>query len=172
VSRLEPDGEHILIESEWAGGGPGPDPGADIGWRITGRRALDLLRAGEAVVIADAARDARAGALARFEAFAARATVEVPLMRDGRLRGHLFACDAQPRVWTEADLGLARETADRMAEAAERARAEAGLRDSEARFRQLAETIREVFYVIDLDGRRMDYASPAFEEVWGRSLPS
>lgn len=43
------------------------------------------------------------------------------------------------------------------------------IRESEERFRQLAENIRDVFYVINKDFSKIYYVSPAFEEVWGRS---
>ncbi|HEY3244028.1 MAG TPA: PAS domain S-box protein, partial [Phycisphaerae bacterium] len=49
----------------------------------------------------------------------------------------------------------------------ERKRAERVLQESEARFRQLAENIREVFYISDLRAERMLYLSPAFDEIWG-----
>ncbi|HAX80173.1 MAG TPA: hypothetical protein DCY88_31135, partial [Cyanobacteria bacterium UBA11372] len=45
---------------------------------------------------------------------------------------------------------------------------EAALRDSEERFRQLAEHIREIFYLQDAIDPRMLYISPAYEQVWGR----
>jgi PAS domain S-box-containing protein len=53
------------------------------------------------------------------------------------------------------------------AEVAERARAEQELRESERRFRQLAENVREVFWLRTPD--RFLYVSPAYEEIWGRS---
>ncbi len=49
------------------------------------------------------------------------------------------------------------------------ARAERALRESEARFRQLAEGIGEVFWLTDPDHSRVHYVSPAYEDVWGRS---
>lgn len=45
---------------------------------------------------------------------------------------------------------------------------EAAMRDSEERFRQLAENIREVFYIHDRTGRDLEYVSPAYEDIWGR----
>lgn len=48
-----------------------------------------------------------------------------------------------------------------------RKRADAALRESEARFRALADNIEEVFWVSQPDGQVV-YASPAFERVWGR----
>jgi PAS domain S-box-containing protein len=46
------------------------------------------------------------------------------------------------------------------------------LRQSEERFRQIAETIDEVFWVADADIAKMLYVSPAYERVWGRSVAS
>lgn len=46
------------------------------------------------------------------------------------------------------------------------------LQQSEERFRQLAETIREVFWMTDVERTQMLYVSPAYEEVWGRSCAS
>jgi len=55
---------------------------------------------------------------------------------------------------------------------AERKRAEEALRASEERFRELAETIQEVFWVTDPSKKRMLYISPAYEKIWGRSCES
>jgi PAS domain S-box-containing protein len=46
------------------------------------------------------------------------------------------------------------------------------LRESEARFRQLAESIHEVFWMTDVEKRQMLYISPAYEEIWGRTCAS
>jgi PAS domain S-box-containing protein len=50
----------------------------------------------------------------------------------------------------------------------ERKQREERLRESEELFRQLAETIRDVFWVGAPDWNRIYYISPAYEEVWGR----
>jgi len=44
----------------------------------------------------------------------------------------------------------------------------AALRESEARFRQLAEYIQEVFWLTDADLRTVLYVSPAYEALWGQ----
>jgi|GEM_PF-1516623 len=54
----------------------------------------------------------------------------------------------------------------------ERQRAEAALRESEERFRQLAETVREIFFIKDIHPRRLLYVNPAYEQVSGRSCQS
>jgi PAS domain S-box-containing protein len=54
----------------------------------------------------------------------------------------------------------------------ERKRAEESLQESEARFRQIAETIEEVVWSADPAIGRMLYISPAYERVWGRTCAS
>ena len=53
----------------------------------------------------------------------------------------------------------------------ERDAAEA-LRRSEEKFRQVAENVREIFWIFDAAFRQTIYVSPAFEQVWGRPLAS
>ncbi len=47
--------------------------------------------------------------------------------------------------------------------------AEAALQESEARFRQIASAIREVFWLFDWQEQRVLYVNPAYELIWGRS---
>jgi two-component system, cell cycle sensor histidine kinase and response regulator CckA len=54
----------------------------------------------------------------------------------------------------------------------ERAQAIAGLRESETRFRQMAEAMGETFWLQDIRTRRILYVNPAFETLWGRSRES
>jgi PAS domain S-box-containing protein len=50
-----------------------------------------------------------------------------------------------------------------------KARAEEASRESEERFRQLAENIQEVFWLADPTKKAILYVSPAYETMWGRS---
>jgi diguanylate cyclase (GGDEF)-like protein/PAS domain S-box-containing protein len=54
----------------------------------------------------------------------------------------------------------------------ERRRVQGQLRQSEERFRELAENINEVFFLIGPSGTPMIYISPAYADVWGRSCES
>jgi PAS domain S-box-containing protein len=62
--------------------------------------------------------------------------------------------------------------ADMLRTAYDRRQADIALRESEQRFRQLTENIREVFWMRRLDIDRILYASPAYESVWGRTRES
>lgn len=68
------------------------------------------------------------------------------------------------------ELSLANELL--LQEAADRKRSEESLRASETRFRQLAENIDEVFWVSEIDPRRVLYVSPAYETIFGRTCES
>ena len=51
----------------------------------------------------------------------------------------------------------------------ERKLVEQALQASEEKFRQLAENIREVFWIVDTVSGQVLYVSPAYEEIWGQS---
>jgi|GEM_PF-5870494 len=55
-----------------------------------------------------------------------------------------------------------------MQDITERSLAVQELRQSEERFRQLEENVREVFWIIGPQGHDVTYISPSFERVWGR----
>ena len=54
----------------------------------------------------------------------------------------------------------------------ERKNADEKIRDSEERFRQLADSMHEVFFVVSSDLRTKLYLSPSYEELWGRTRES
>jgi diguanylate cyclase (GGDEF)-like protein/PAS domain S-box-containing protein len=49
---------------------------------------------------------------------------------------------------------------------------EGTLRVSELRFRQMAESIRDVFFLRSIDSTHIYYVSPAYERIWGRTCES
>jgi len=63
------------------------------------------------------------------------------------------------RVWFFRDITL-------------RKRAEQALQSSEEKFRQLAENIHEVFWMMPPAANEIVYLSPAYEDVWGRTRES
>ena len=61
---------------------------------------------------------------------------------------------------------------DLQREAEEHRRARAALRESEERFREMANTIHAVFWIAKPDLSEFLYVSPAFEQIYGRSCES
>ncbi|MEB3887389.1 PAS domain S-box protein [Lyngbya sp. CCY1209] len=54
----------------------------------------------------------------------------------------------------------------------EQKNAEIALQESEEKFRQIAESVREVFVITSFDGQEMLYINPAYEAIWGQSCES
>ena len=54
----------------------------------------------------------------------------------------------------------------------DRKQAEEALRESETRFRQVAENISAVFWLSNPEATLLHYVSPAYEKIWGRSCDS
>jgi two-component system, cell cycle sensor histidine kinase and response regulator CckA len=74
--------------------------------------------------------------------------------------------------WLEAHATVIRYNGERAMQTAyvditEHKKAENALRRSEERFRQIAETIDEVFWICDLDKKAFEYLSPAFDRIFG-----
>lgn len=56
-----------------------------------------------------------------------------------------------------------------MIDITEQKNAEIALKESEEKFRQIAESVREVFVITSFDGQEMLYINPAYEAIWGQS---
>ncbi|WP_227686930.1 PAS domain-containing protein [Spirosoma arboris] len=63
--------------------------------------------------------------------------ITIPLMKEGRPVGMLSMTQRTPRAWTDLDIELAQEVAERIWSAVERAHAEHALRETEARLASL-----------------------------------
>lgn len=104
-----------------------------------------------------------------------KAKLVVPLLQGTKLWGLMIAhqCNA-PRQWSTFEVDLLRQLADQVNIALSQAQLLQALRDSEERFRQIAENIQEVFWMKDPNSANNSivYVSPAYEEVWGRSCAS
>lgn len=65
---------------------------------------------------------------------------------------------------------LAKAVNDLQREAVVRKRTEESLRRSEERFLKIADNIREVFWLFDWKNQKVEYVSPAYKQIWGRSV--
>jgi PAS domain S-box-containing protein len=106
------------------------------------------LRAGRTLVVADTASDPRTQDFAAAHAaLRTRATVTVPLVRDGTLRATLYLNHREARSWTAAEIELVEEVAGRTWATVEQARAEAGLSEGERRLRAALDELDGVYAV-------------------------
>ncbi|MBW8901391.1 MAG: response regulator, partial [Massilia sp.] len=109
-------------------------------------------RAGEVVALADVLTDPRTAA--RHGAYAAlgvQASLMVPLVKEGRLLAFLGLGLDRPHAWTEAEIALARGTAERIRSAVDLARVQGTLRAERDRSRTILDTIAEGFMLLDRD---------------------
>lgn len=114
--------------------------------------------------------------------FQVQAYLVIPILHDDQFWGFLIAHHCvSPRVWKPLEIDLLQDLATHVSialrqaelyqqaqdELSERRQVEAELRESEERFRQLAENIDAVFWVREEPEGRVCYVSPAYERLWG-----
>jgi PAS domain S-box-containing protein len=105
---------------------------------------IDSLKIGEFISIGDVRLDPRtAQAAAALEGRSARSFVNVPVLENGRLVAVVFVNSNRARRWVPEELAFVKEVADRTRTAIERTRSEDALRASEARLRELNETLED-----------------------------
>ena len=104
--------------------------------------------------------------LSGYHALGIRALVAVPMHKAGRLVGGMALHQSTSRVWTRADVELLEHVTSRCYESLERARVERTLRESEARFRQLADAMPQIVFAAQPDGH-VDYFNRQWYEYTG-----
>ncbi len=87
----------------------------------------------------------------------------------GKPLGILVLLDNKPLANPEHAEAILKICAGRAAAELERRHQESALRENEERLRQMAENIKEVFWMADPAINKIIYISPAYEEIWGRS---
>ncbi|CCH54080.1 PAS/PAC sensor signal transduction histidine kinase [Fibrisoma limi BUZ 3] len=120
-----------------------PDLEGVYQYKDYGPALLSDLQVGKTVIRSDIAHDptlteAEKQAHAILEL---GATINVPLVKQGRLVAILFVHFSQPHHWSADEVALIEVTAEQTWSAVERARSEEALRQSEARYRQLSKEL-------------------------------
>lgn len=124
---------------------------------------------GRPFIVSDTETDERVSATREAcRAIQVRAWVGVPIVKNGRLLTVLGVEKMTPHLWTDAEVGLLQEVAERTWAASERGHIESSLRKSEQQMRLVLEGIGEAFYVLDSDTRFL-FFSRAAGELWQKS---
>ena len=158
----------ILVEREWSRGAISNE-GRHYRLNDFLPDMLVELKEGRTLWFQDLKQDPRrgqSGPQGVFNATNARTAVAVPLLKNQRLTALLYLNAAEPRKWPSDDLALIEDVAERTWIAVERARAEGALRESEARFRVIAESLPALVWIIDPD-LHLTYANDRWRDFSG-----
>ena len=173
--EVDANNEWLVVERDWTDGVMASMAGrhrvADFG-----PASISAQRSDQAFIIDDASNDPRfADHRAAFEAIGLKASLLVPLVKEGRWIAGFYAQQSSPRRWTVDDENLIRDVVERTWAAVERARAEAALRESENRLRAMFDSVEQGYLEVEVemspDGRAVDWRylalSPSFERLTG-----
>lgn len=83
--------------------------------------------------------------------------ISAPVIKGGLYVGNLCIVQNTPRTWTEVEIALAEEIAERTCDTLERARAEAAMRQSEEKFRAFVSAVSDIIYEMSADWREMHF---------------
>ncbi len=146
------DAQTITVERNWAAPGYGSVVGTHD-FSAYGGYIRDLCR-GEVVANGDVALDARTkDNTGSFDALSIAAFLDVPVVELGKLTSQIFVHSAAPRIWTESEIALVRDVAERTRAAIARREAERELRGSEEFNRRVLASSPDCIKVLDLDAK-------------------
>ena len=181
VGYADHDDQQRVRPVGYAGVESGYLEGIDVRWddsrQGSGPTGL-AIRTGRAVVSPEMLTDPSAApwqAEARARGY--RSSLALPLRDGARVFGALSVYAPDVGVFDAEEVAHLTELADDLAYGilalrarVEHARAEEALGASEERFRQLAENIREIFWMLDARTNELLYVSPGVERLYGISV--
>ncbi|MDB5365128.1 MAG: histidine kinase [Rhodospirillales bacterium] len=165
-NEISPHNTVAVVQRDWTDGRLPALTGEARARGLLGPVAVADLNAGRTLVIEDIDADPRTAGRHRAVELGTRAFLVVPLVKDGRLTATFFLHDPLPRQWSEADVALAEDVAERTWSAVGQARATAALRDSEARHRILATQLQQLNLTLE---DRVAQRTRERDRIWSRS---
>ncbi len=148
---MDADQDGFTIRGDWAEPGMASIVGhyslADFG-----KLAVQELGARRPLIINDNLTEIAPDEAATFQAIGIGATICMPLVKEGRLTALMAVHHRGPHSWTDEELETIREVTERSWAHVERVRAEAAVRESEARFRNMADNTPMMMWVTDPTG--------------------
>lgn len=142
-----------------------------------GATLFEEMRAGRTLVINDVATEPKLSEAERLSHAAAQvsAYICVPLLKEGRHVAFICVDQQEPRVWTQSEIAVVEETAERAWAAVENARYEQTLRQSEEQkafllaltdaLRPLARPEEIMHHAVEMLGRHLHATQSGFAET-------
>ena len=129
-------------------------------------------RTAQPVVMGSACQEPRFRGDTYLQKGRVRSVICLPAAEQGDIRGVLYAeNNLADDAFSEERTRVLQILADHIAISLNKARLYADLHERKEQFRQLAENIEEVFWLMEWPSREIVYVSPAYETVWSRPLP-
>ncbi|WP_207460594.1 PAS domain S-box protein [Azospirillum sp. SYSU D00513] len=142
--EIDAAGQTVSVDRDWTDGTVVSLAGETRPLLGFGRGVIAELLAGRTLRLDDVATDPRTNdpvLLAAFDGIGARSMLVVPLLKDGRLAAIFYLHEPGRRRWTDAEVMMAEDAAERTWAAVARARAEAALRAGEERLDTLVRNL-------------------------------
>ncbi|MBD2748087.1 PAS domain S-box protein [Microvirga sp. BT688] len=168
----------ILVEREWSNGAIGNEGRAYRLYDFLPTMMAEL-KQGRPIFVEDIRTDPRANnpdVQTAYSTINARAALAVPLLKNQALTAVLYMHTSQPRAWFGDELSLVEDVAERTWTAVEKARAERDLRETDARFRLIAESLPALVWILNpktellyTNERWVTYSGLPREEALGHS---
>ncbi|WP_426954277.1 PAS domain S-box protein [Muricoccus radiodurans] len=149
---VDADNDRFTIRDDWTEGIP--SSAGEYSLDLFGSRAAADMRAGRTLVVRDVDTELASGDGGdMFNAIGIKAIICCPLVKRERLVAMMAVHQSSPRDWTESEVALLRTVVERAWAHIERVRDEAALRESEARFRLMADAVPQIVWITDAEGR-------------------
>jgi PAS domain S-box-containing protein len=166
--EIDESGATGAIEQDWTNGAV---PSLSGRHRVDdfGPALIDELRAGRVVRLTDAFADPLVDEAhaATYRAIGARSGITIPLIKNDRFAAVFYVHAGEPRLWSDAEIELARDVAERTWDAVQRALAEKRLRESEARWRHLLDQAPSFKLIMFGAEHRIVYANVGYRQLVG-----
>ncbi len=161
---------HILVEGGWTDGQIAERPGrraiGDLGTAL-----VNELKQAKSLAVSDVRLDPRTAGTMNDHCYAPRGIVSIAMvmvLQRGRPSGLVFVSDTKPRHWSDADMALLRDAAERSWSAIARGRAAQALRDSEQRFQRAVSGAGIGIWDWDLDANEVTISRGFLPQVHDR----
>jgi len=163
-------GDTLCVLQDWNNGVVSV-VGAEVQLSVFGSRLAAAHRSGRPIRINDIADDPLVydGNRATFESIDAAAMLTVPMLRAGEIVAVLSVHQSVPRRWTDSEVDLVCELADRTLAVLERAHSEERLAESEAQLAAFLENAPIAMHIKDAEGRYIRL-NPEFARAMGLSV--